>query len=90
MNSILKDQKVNWGGSKKETQIEEKPNKVISTKEHTKKIDTLIATTESLNEKCRELYEVKKSSEMYSVIVMNDVNIIELKKIKSKIQYETN
>ena len=79
--SVLKDQKVNWHSVKEETKkVEEK--KIISPKEAIKTINTIIANQQIINDKCKALYESKPTSELYSIIVMNDVNLITLKKIK--------
>jgi hypothetical protein len=81
--SILKDQKINWTVKEEKTSIEKK-DKQISDKEAKKMIDSLIMTLQTVNEKCKVLYEQRPMSELSSVIVMNESNLLEMKKIKSK------
>ena len=79
--SILKDQKVNWIPSKEDTKkVEDK--KVMTGKERLKTITAIITAQQSINEKCKLVYEIKPTSELYSIIIMNDVNLSVLEKIK--------
>ena len=79
--SILKDQKVNWNASKNEAvKVEDK--KVMTSKERLKTVTAIITAQQTINEKCRLLYESKPTSELYSIIVMNDVNLTALEKIR--------
>ena len=81
--SILKDQKVNWIPSKDEIKkVEDK--KVMTGKERLKTVTAIITAQQTINEKCRLLYESKPTSELYSIIVMNDVNLTALEKIKAQ------
>jgi predicted Abi (CAAX) family protease len=81
--SILKDQKVNWIPSQDETKkVEDK--KVMTNKERLKMITAVIIAQQTINEKCRLIYESKPTSELYSIIVMNDVNLTALEKIKTQ------
>jgi len=80
--SVLKDQKVNWISSQEETKkVEDK--KVMTNKERLKMITAVIIAQQTINEKCRLIYESKPTSELYSIIVMNDVNLNALQKIKT-------
>ena len=80
--SVLKDQKVNWISSQEETKkVEDK--KVMTNKERLKMITAVIIAQQTINEKCRLVYESKPTSELYSIIVMNDVNLNALQKIKT-------
>ena len=80
--SVLKDQKVNWISSQEETKkVEDK--KVMTNKERLKIITAVIIAQQTINEKCRLIYESKPTSELYSIIVMNDVNLNALQKIKT-------
>ena len=81
--SILKDQKINWTVKEEKTSIEKK-DKQISDKEAKKMIDSLLTILQTVNEKCKVLYEQRPMSELSSVIVMNESNLLEMKKIKSK------
>jgi len=79
--SILKDQKVNWIQSKEDTKkVEDK--KAMSGKERLKTITAIITAQQTINEKCKLVYESKPTSELYSIIIMNDVNLSVLEKIK--------
>ena len=46
-------------------------------------ITAVIIAQQTINEKCRLIYESKPTSELYSIIVMNDVNLNALQKIKT-------
>ena len=84
--SVLKDQKVNWHSVKEETKkVEEK--KVMTDKEKLKTLTAIITAQQTINEKCKLLYANKPTSELYSIIVMNDVNLNTLEKIK--VQHES-
>jgi hypothetical protein len=81
--SVLKDQIVNWIASQEEPKKVE-DRKVMSQKERLKMITAIITAQQTINDKCRSIYESKPTSELYSIIVINDVNITALKKIKEQ------
>lgn len=81
--SVLKDQKVNWHSVKEEPKkVEEK--KVMTDKERLKTLSAIIVAQQTINDKCKLLYANKPTSELYSIIVMNDVNLSTLEKIKAQ------
>jgi hypothetical protein len=80
--SVLKDQKVNWHSSKEETKkVEER--KSMTQKEMDKMLGAIIIAQQTVNDKCKQIYSSKPTSELYSIIVMNDVNLSALQKIKT-------
>ena len=81
---ILKDQKINWTGKEEKKTSVEKKEKQINEKEAKKTIDSLITSLQTINEKCKALYEQRPMSELSNVIIMNESNLLEMKKIKSK------
>ena len=80
--SVLKDQKVNRHTSKEETKkVEER--KSMTAKEMDKMLGAIITAQQNINDKCKQIYSSKPTSELYSIIVMNDSNLSALQKIKT-------